>query len=212
MRRRISRWLGARLNPPTLPSVEAYALWAETYPPYAHNAFMRIEQEAMNALFPPLAGRSARIALEAGANYVIGADSSPAMLRRAEGFPRLLADMTALPFLPAFFDVILCGLATGHLPPTAMRAAFVEMARVIRPGGAILFSDFHPILYLRGGRRTFKTSGGRTYAVEHYPHLIADYFESIQAAGLTITALREPTAPVGGQDVPAVLIIGCTTR
>jgi malonyl-CoA O-methyltransferase len=221
MWRRISQMFRAKNHPPTLRSAEAYALWAESYPPYAHNAFMAIEQETMRALMPPLAGRSvldlacgsgryARFALETGARPVIGVDSSPSMLRRAHGFLRLLADMTALPLASAIFDIILCGLATGHLPPSAMRAAMREMARVIRPEGLILFSDFHPMLYLSGGRRTFTASDGRTYAVEHYPHLIADYFDAIRAAGLTITAIREPEATIDGQDIPAVLVIGCT--
>ncbi len=218
---RISQRFRAKVHPPTLRSAEAYALWAASYPPYAHNAFMVIEQETMCLLIPPLAGRSvldlacgsgryARLALEAGARSVIGVDSSPAMLRRAGGFLRLQADMTALPFTPATFDVILCGLATGHLPPIAMRAAIKEMARVVRPEGTILFSDFHPMLYLSGGRRTFRTLEGRTYAVEHYPHLIAAYFDAIRAAGLTITAIREPQATIDGQTIPAVLVIGCT--
>ncbi|HVO71472.1 MAG TPA: class I SAM-dependent methyltransferase [Aggregatilineaceae bacterium] len=221
MRRWLRRWLNAKIDPPTLPSAEAFALWAESYPPYAHNTFMTIEQDAMAALIPPLqgqtvldlacgSGRYAQIALKAGAGAVIGADSSPAMLRQAAGFPHLQADMTSLPFAPSAFDMILCGLATGHLPPEAMRTAVAEMARVLRPGGRLVFSDFHPFVYLSGRRRTFTTANGQTYAVQHYPHLIADYFEATRAADLRIAAIREAKAALDGRDVPAVLVIACT--
>src|SRR5258707_10447274 len=97
MRSAVSLWSRLkkrfRVAPPTLKSLEAYALWAESYPPYAHNRLMQIEQAAMLRLLPPLAGRSvldlacgtgryARIALECGAARVVGVDNSAAMLRR----------------------------------------------------------------------------------------------------------------------------------
>jgi hypothetical protein len=90
-----------------------------------------------------------------------------------------------------------------------MRRATAEMARVLRWGGTALFSDFHPYLYLRGGRRTFCAPDGTTYAVEHYPHLMADYFAAISAAGMTVTAISEPTQQVDGAEVPVVLVVRC---
>jgi hypothetical protein len=73
-----------------------------------------------------------------------------------------------------------------------MRRATAEMGRVLEPGGEALISDFHPFLYFNGGRRTFKANNGIEYAVEHYPHLMADYFAALTAAGLSITGLDEP--------------------
>ena len=133
------------------------------------------------------------------------------MLRAGSGFPRVEGAMTALPFPDARFSVILCGLAVGHLDPQTLPCAIAEMARVLSPGGVLLFSDFHPYLYLSGGRRTF-SAGNRHYTVEHYPHLIADYFGAAQTAGLHILAIREPSAPVGDRVLPAVLVIKAEKR
>src|ERR1041385_387162 len=114
-------------------------------------------------------GRYSRIAHEAGAGHVIGVDNSEAMLRAGKPGMIMQATMDYLPFAPDSFDVVVCGLATGHLPTTLMRRAISEMARVLRSGGDVLISDFHPALYRNGGRRTFTAPDGTEYAVEHYP-------------------------------------------
>jgi SAM-dependent methyltransferase len=216
--RRWLRRIGRGLSPlPILRSVDAYSIWAKLYPARPHNAFMALEQEVVLDLLPALdgrrvldlacgSGRYAQIAIARGAAQVIGVDHSLSMLREASGFPRLHADMTALPLRAATIDVVVCGLAIGHLSPLRMPRALVEVARVLAPGGTIVFSDFHPYAYLEGARRSFAGPDGRTYQVEHHPHLVADYFRALQAAGLTLSALRETAATPGGR-APAILAI-----
>lgn len=46
------------------------------------------------------------------------------------------------------FDVVTSTLAAHHIPDEERAAAFAEMFRVLRPGGALLAADFRP-----GGRR-----------------------------------------------------------
>jgi malonyl-CoA O-methyltransferase len=215
-----SRFRRLKPTPRTLSSTDAYALWSASYPPHAHNPLMEIEQEAMQRLMPPLAGRTVLdlacgtgryglIAQRERARFVAGIDNSWAMLRVGKLRPAAEANMTYLPFVSGSFDVILCGLAVGHLPPRQMQWAIAEMARVLRPGGAALISDFHPYLYLSGGQRTFTTPNGATYAVEHYPHLASDYFRTVRDAGMTITMMDEVKADLKGQFVPAVFIVRC---
>ena len=71
---------------PTLGSAEAYSLWAASYPPEAHNSFMRLEESAVRQLLPDLGarrvldaacgtGRYAQLAHGRGASRVVGADS-----------------------------------------------------------------------------------------------------------------------------------------
>lgn len=209
--------------PRTLSSTESYALWAASYPPRAHNRLMEIEQAAMLALLPDLAGRQvldlacgtgryALIAIQQGATNVTGTDNSLPMLRAGAraGVHAAFSEatMSRLPFASRSFDVVLCGLALGHLPNESMVTALSEISRVLRHGGEVLISDFHPFLYLNGGRRTF-TAGGSTYAVEHYPHLVADYFAAVTSAGMQVTALLEPRADLRGVTLPAVLVIRC---
>src|SRR5215216_2160507 len=82
---------------PTLAPAAAYALWAASYPPYAHNPLMLAEERAMLALLPSdLRGRavldagcgSGRYLLHAlrrGARRVVGVDLSSEMLAQARG-------------------------------------------------------------------------------------------------------------------------------
>src|SRR5215211_8932688 len=82
---------------PTLAPAAAYALWAASYPPHAHNPLMLAEERAMLQLLPPnLRGRavldagcgSGRYLLHAlgrNARRVLGVDLSAEMLARARG-------------------------------------------------------------------------------------------------------------------------------
>lgn len=75
---------------------------------------------------------------------VEGVDVSRGMLRRAEaalaaqGIPAATrrADLRALPFAPARFDVAMAAHVLEHLPDP--RAALSEMIRVTRPGGRVV--------------------------------------------------------------------------
>ncbi|MBK9749639.1 MAG: class I SAM-dependent methyltransferase [Chloroflexi bacterium] len=121
---RLRGWL--RGKQPTLPSTAAYALWAANYPPHAHNPLMELEQRAVSALLPPLTalwcsiwrgtGRYGLLAQERGAGQIISLDNSPAMLERNPLTGRVCATSEALPLPTQSVDVLLCGLALGHLP------------------------------------------------------------------------------------------------
>lgn len=206
---------------PTLSSLDAYALWAQNYPPHVHNPLMQAEESAMLDLMPPLAekvvldlacgsGRFSRIARESHAKQVIALDNSYAML--ATGIHALVEDapqfgqatLTEIPLKSNSIDVILCGLAVGHIPNLA--PALAEMSRILKPSGIALISDFHPFLFLSGKQRTFTAPDGKTFAVEHYAHLHSRYWSAGSAVNLTVTALEEPRLMVDGHDVPVVVV------
>jgi malonyl-CoA O-methyltransferase len=207
-----------RPAPPTLNSLEAYERWAASYPPHAHNPLMQAEQQAMLKLLPDMrgklaldlacgTGRYSRLAAERGASVVIGIDNSAAMLKRSQGRLLALADAGAIPLAGGSVDVVFCGLALGHLP--RLMPPLQEISRVLKPGGCALVSDFHPLLALNGGRRTFTTPNGKTYAVEHHAHLYSDYHQAARLAGLHVADVLEPradhpSAPVGW---PVVIVL-----
>jgi ubiquinone/menaquinone biosynthesis C-methylase UbiE len=179
---------------------------------------MQIEQATMEQLMPPLAdrvvldlacgtGRYMLFARTVGARIVVGVDNSRAMLLVGSMRPTAEASMIDLPFAAQSIDVVISGLALGHIPVAAMRRAIAEIARVLRCGGEAMLSDFHPFLALSGGQRAFRAPDSKLYAVEHYPHLASDYFDAVKAAGMSVSAMAEPRAEVKGRIIPAVLVV-----
>jgi SAM-dependent methyltransferase len=76
-----------------------------------------------------------RMARRAGTTTVVSADASPAMLAQCPE-PKLLADLEALPFAPAQFDLVVSGLAlhlVNDLPGT-----LIQVRRILKPDGLFL--------------------------------------------------------------------------
>jgi malonyl-CoA O-methyltransferase len=196
----------------TLTSVNAYELWAQSYPAEAHNPLMVLEQEAMLSLMPDLAGKTVldlacgtgrygKIALKAGAKLVLGFDNSHAMLKTAVIPQIALASSEAIPLASNSLDMVISGLALGHLP--RLEISLSEISRVLKPQGSVFISDFHPYQYLKGARRTFNDGKGKTYAVEHYVHHLSEYFTLGEKHRLRLKAVLEPQ----WQGNPVVLVL-----
>ncbi|MCK6576777.1 MAG: class I SAM-dependent methyltransferase [Anaerolineae bacterium] len=209
------RRIGRPRAAPTLASLDAYALWAAQYPPTAHNPLMAVEGQAISELLPNVSGAEAvdlaagtgRFGLllrERGARRVIALDNSPHMLAGSPLPFRVLSTMEAIPLASESVDILICGMAVGHLP--RLGAVFAEIGRVLKAGGTALVSDFHPILHFTGARRTFNARG-KTYAVEHYPHLYGDFHAAASAVRLRIDAVREPSLPGHAAGAPVALVL-----
>lgn len=204
-----------RFAPPTLTSQDAYRRWAQNYPPFAHNVLMQTEEKAVLALLPDLrdkvvldlacgSGRYGLIAAQLGAKHTIGVDNSMAMLLANPTTKRTCSTTEALPLQSESIDVILCGLALGHLP--TLRPSMSEIARVLKVNGHAVISDFHPFMFLSGGRRTFADEDGKTFAVEHYAHLYTDYHHTAAECGMVIDAVLEPSLAEQAQPSPVVIV------
>jgi malonyl-CoA O-methyltransferase len=201
--------------PTLLTAREAYERWAETYPAEAHNPLMQAEEAIVSRILAHVPGRRALdvgtgsgrylpLLAETGARSIVGIDRSMAMLRRGGAGGRVCADACCLPFGRAAFDVINASLMVGDL---ADLAAFVrEMARVLSPGGHLVYSDFHPTWRERGWQRTFRSADGALNVVEYQPHAIDDHLAAIDAANLRLIAIREPRLRVKRADLPVVAI------
>lgn len=181
---------------PELAPREAYRLWAENYPPHAHNLLMQVEERALCELLPDVRGRPvldlacgtgryARILRERGAR-VTALDFSYEMLARSENnFARTQAALDALPLRDTCADLVVCGLAVGHVEH--LEHALAEMKRVLVPHGALVYSDFHAAT--RKWKRTFRAEN-QTYAVKHYARAEQEHLRALGAVGLTVDTWR----------------------
>jgi len=96
-------------------------------------------------------GAASRAALAAGAAQAVALDRAFGMAGMAAhhaGSPAVVGDAVALPFAGATFGAAVAAFALNHLTNPA--AGLREMARVTRPGGAILAAtyaadDGHPV-------------------------------------------------------------------
>jgi malonyl-CoA O-methyltransferase len=184
----------------TAETLAAYERWAPLYPPTAHNPLMRAEQQAMVEHWPPVAGRRAldlacgtgrysRLLAEADADQVVAMDFCLPMLRQVSTAGRVCGGMMQLPFANQAFDVVISGLALGHA--ANIHAWMGEVSRVLKSGGILLYSDFHPEAARAGLPRSFKDQNDHTWAVPHHRYDVAAQRAAAAAAGLVVEVVRE---------------------
>ena len=181
-------------------TLEAYERWAPLYPPEPHNPVMVAEQREVLALLPPLEGRRvldlacgtgryARLAAESGAGEIVAADFSPAMLHRVTGAMRVRASLAQLPLQSCAFDCVVSGLALGHAAD--LTACVIEIARVLREGGTLVYSDFHDEAWRAGLTRSFKDTQGNPMTLPCDGYSPAQHRAALLAAGLEVERMQE---------------------
>ena len=157
-------------------------------------------------------GRVAR-ALAGLGHRVVAVDGSPSLARAAasRGTPVALADAAALPVPDGAADVLVSFMVLMDVDH--LEACVAELGRVLAPGGTLCMGIIHPIatagLFVPGDpNRTFyvgeylrrmshvldvERQGSSTtirFHIEHRP--LEAYSRALEAAGLVITAVREP--------------------
>jgi malonyl-CoA O-methyltransferase len=175
---------------------EAYRLWA---PLYRHEtAISFLDDRLVSELSPATVGArlldagcgTGRRLDRASAATAVGVDLSIEMLAASDRSHRLVAgDLRRLPLAAGSFDLVWCRLAIGHL--AEIGAAYGELARVCRPGGTVVVTDFHPDAVAAGHRRTFRDEAGEVREVEHHVHSLESHVAWAALAGLRLRASRE---------------------
>ena len=85
--------------------------------------------------------------------------------------------------------------------------AVAELARVLRPGGRLIYAVVHPSGGAKGWARTFEVSG-RLCAIDGYWHAVAEHRSACAAAGLAISSWVEPH--LDGSADPVALVVEAT--
>jgi malonyl-CoA O-methyltransferase len=67
---------------------------------------------------------------------------------------------------------------------------------VLKPGGVLLCSDFHPAAARAGHTRSFRDASGATHTLEHQLYDAAAHQQAAASAGLFIECVREVRAGI----------------
>ncbi len=211
---------------------EGYDLWAETYDETPNPIVLMDARHSVRVLTPIPGelvldagcgtGRNLQPLLDAGA-YPVGVDFSAGMLAVAHKLypdvPLVVADLQQpLPFADESFDAALCALVGEHLENLA--SLLLEFRRVLRPGGRLLFSVYHPELAATGIEANFELRGVEyrlgaiTYSVQDYLDMFSDIdfaeiaFASFKGDEKLASALPKAARYIGQ---PLLFVVAVTT-
>jgi SAM-dependent methyltransferase len=187
---------------------QGYDVWSEAYDS-TPNPVVAMDSRHTIALLSPQpgelildagcgTGRHFRKLQRAGSS-TIGIDFSRGMLTVARrnlaeipaAFPLLLADLErTLPFQTGSFDVVLCALIGEHL--STLQNVLREFYRVLKPGGRLLFSVYHPEMAAAGIEANFER-GGIEYRLGAFHYTVDEHERFLIGAGFVDTTTTEFT-------------------
>jgi malonyl-CoA O-methyltransferase len=183
---------------------EGYALWADTYDADP-NPLLALEERTLDSLLPNLEGSTVLDAacgtgrwlsklLSLGAREGIGVDFSYEMLvqgMRKRGLRGRLvqAECAAIPVATGTIDLAICSMAAGYLADLHGLAS--ELSRVMRKGGRLILTDFHPESSRKGWRRTFRYAG-EVIEIQNFQHSADQLCASFHACGFKIERILSP--------------------
>lgn len=171
----------------------AYNTWAQDYDNQPDNLMLALDEEVFTILLNDInlknkivadvgcgTGRHWKKLIDNHPKKVIGFDVSEGMLKMLQQkFPLaetyLLKNNTLEQLKNNSCDVIISTLTIAHIKNATH--AITEWNRVLKPGGYIIITDFHPGALAKGGKRTFRHKN-KTIAVTNYVHTI-DKLQSI---------------------------------
>jgi ubiquinone/menaquinone biosynthesis C-methylase UbiE len=191
--------------PETAPA-DAYDIWAQSYDDQPDNLMLALDAELCGQLLGkvPVSGKVvADVGCGTGRHWqrlydqrparLVGYDVSAGMLDKLQHkYPDAethLLDGGHLSHLEtAGCDLVLSTLTIAHIPD--IRAALAEWTRILRPGGAMIITDYHPAALARGGQRTFR-EGKKVIAVRNHIYPVAKIRRICRQLGLREQCLIE---------------------
>jgi ubiquinone/menaquinone biosynthesis C-methylase UbiE len=183
---------------------QGYDLWSEAYDSTPNPVVAMDSRHTIKLLKPQPGelildagcgtGRNFSKLRSAGSN-AIGIDFSFGMLKVARRnhphFPVSLADLErTLPYEAATFDAVLCALIGEHL--SELRRVLQEFYRVLKPGGRLVFSVYHPEMAAAGIEANFK-QGDVEYRLGAFHYTVGEHESFLAGAGFVDKIAKEFT-------------------
>jgi ubiquinone/menaquinone biosynthesis C-methylase UbiE len=185
---------------------EAYDIWAHDYDNQPDNLMLALDGTLCQELLAdlPLTGKTiVDIGCGTGRHWpalfnrsparLIGYDVSSGMLDRLRikdlrAETHLLSGATLTGLADDSCDLVLSTLTIAHIADLA--AALTEWNRVLKPGGDMVITDYHPTALAKGGQRTFR-KGERLIAIRNHIYPIPWLISITHQLGLTEITLAE---------------------
>ena len=165
----------------------AYDLWASAYDSQPDNMMLAWDEKIFSELLSNMdlhnkiivdigcgTGRHWKKIFDFHPKKLIGFDVSEEMLKmlqrkfpHAETHHLLKNDLNHLENESC--NIIFSTLTIAHIEN--VKNALQEWSRILKPGGEIIITDFHPAALAKGAKRTFNHNG-KTIAVKNYVHSI----------------------------------------
>lgn len=170
---------------------DAYNIWAQYYDSQQGNLMLDLDEELFSSLIKNVSTEGkviADVGCGTGRHWaklydkkplrLIGYDVSDGMLNiLKEKFPNAETHKLVTNSLNELkdntCDLLISTLALAHIKD--MKDALIEWKRVLKPGGSILITDYHPEALAKGGNRTFMHNG-KQVSVINYIHPLKELF------------------------------------
>jgi ubiquinone/menaquinone biosynthesis C-methylase UbiE len=187
-------------------SVEAYDIWSVNYDDQPGNLMLDLDDTLFSDLLRGLNLAKKKVAdigcgtgrhwdklLKHKPKILTGFDVSAGMLKRLEQkFPEAqtyqITDNLFADVHDQSYDVIISTLTIAHIKN--IEEALQAWCRILKPGGDIIITDFHPSTLAYGGKRTFKHHN-KQIAVQNYVHQLSDIKEIMLNNNCTLIAHEE---------------------
>lgn len=187
-------------------SREAYDIWAGSYDGQPGNLMLDLDESVFGELLVSASIKD-KLVVDVGCGTgrhwpkilgrqpasLLGFDTSPGMLDKlkqkfpgAEAFVSNDHQLTGVDLNSA--DLIISTLTIAHIENP--EDYFSEWNRVLKPGGEIILTDYHPQALMKGAKRTFNY-GGTTIAIKNYVHPVSGIREIAERLGLIELKLIE---------------------
>lgn len=180
---------------------DAYDIWAKSYDEQPDNLMFKLDDIIFGQLINTIeiedkiigdigcgTGRHWQLFVDGHPSCLTGFDVSEGMLRRLKDkFPSALVkrivDNDFRNEQDSHYDIIISTLTIAHIKN--VNEALLAWSRILKKGGDIIITDFHPELLAMGGRRTFKDKHEH-FAVINYVHSIDTVKRLFQECGLYV--------------------------